>query len=99
MGGDQQIVTADSLSGRFQLRADIAVCGISRNIKREHVDFAEQFFDYLEQPFRTAFCAPIAQLGGYDDAGADVVLAYAGDPLRSSALQVPDQVRMFVSSR
>src|SRR5262249_11761905 len=63
-----------------------------RNIKREHVDFDKQFFDCLEQPFRSAFCAAITQLGGYNDTRADVVLADVGDPLGSSALRVPDQV-------
>src|ERR1700694_44191 len=92
VGGDQQVVGADWLSGRFQLRADSAVFGIGRNIERQQFDLAEQVFDCLEQPFRAALCACVAQLGRHDDAGADVALAHLGDPLRSSALRVPDQV-------
>src|SRR5712675_42877 len=44
VGGDQQVVAADRLSGRFELRADSAVFRVS--------GFAEQVFDSLEQPFR-----------------------------------------------
>jgi hypothetical protein len=32
--GDQQVVSADWLSGRFQLRADSAVFGVGWNVKR-----------------------------------------------------------------
>jgi hypothetical protein len=41
---------------------------------------------------RTAFRAPVPQLGRNDDAGADVILAHLGNPLRSFALRIPDQV-------
>ena len=49
VGGDQQVIAADWLSGRFQLRTDCAVLVIGWNIKRQHVDFAEQVLDRLEQ--------------------------------------------------
>jgi hypothetical protein len=38
VGGDQQVVAADQLSGRFQLRADSPVFDIGGNIERQHVD-------------------------------------------------------------
>jgi hypothetical protein len=93
MGGDQQVVAADSLSSRFQLRADCAVFGIGGNIKRQHIDLAEQVFDGLEQPFRAALCASIAQFGRHDDACADVALARLGDALRSSII---DRRKLFL---
>ena len=99
VGGDQQIIAADWLSGRFQLRTDCAVLGIGWNIKRQHVDFAEQVFDGLEQPLRATLCASIAKFGRHDDTGTDVILAHLGDPLRSFALGILIRSEMmFVSS-
>src|SRR5580704_7488279 len=90
VGGDQQIVAADRFACRLELRADSAVFAIGWHIERQHVDLAEQVFNCFEQSLRAALRASVAQLGRHDDAGADVVIAYLGDPLRGSALRVSD---------
>src|SRR5206468_9324320 len=59
---------------------------------RQHIDLTKQVFDSLGEPWRGALCTPVSQLGSYDDAGADTVLADLRDPFRGFALRVSDQV-------
>src|SRR5215469_5610676 len=92
VGGNQQVVAPDWLSGRFQHRADSVVFGVSRNIKWQHVNFGEQVFDGLEQSFRTALRASVAQFGRHNNARADVVFAQFHNLPCCSASRIPDQV-------
>src|SRR6267154_6576058 len=92
VGGNQQVVAADRLAGRFQLRADCAVFSVGRNIERQNVDLAQQVFDGLAQPARAALDAAVAQFSRHDDARANTILTRAADAFCYSALRVSDQV-------
>jgi hypothetical protein len=99
VGSDQQVVAADWLARCFQLRSDAAIFGVGRRVERQHVDLAKEVFDGFEYSLRAALGASVAQLGGHDDAGADVVSPAL--PIRFAAFPCGFLIRsemMFVSS-
>jgi hypothetical protein len=48
VGGNQQVVGADLLSGRFQFRADAAASGVGGYIQRQHSDREDRGLNGVE---------------------------------------------------
>ena len=98
--GDQQIVSADRLSGLLETGAKLAVDGVGRGLERQDLEGAENRLDLRAKARRSLLCRTVAKLGRDDDARADLGLTHLPDTFCHTAVRVADRsATMFVSSR
>jgi hypothetical protein len=73
MRGDQQVVRSDRPLGRRQVRPGGTICAARRDIERQRRHLGEACCDPPLEVRRRFPGAPVAQLGGHDDADANLL--------------------------
>ena len=92
MGGDQKVVGSDGGAGSLKRGAHVAIDGICGRFEWQNRQDSKHGIELRGKPGRAILGGAVAQLGRYDDAGGDGILADFGDLRRYTTLGMADEI-------